>query len=162
MIQKTHTKIIHSTLENCFKTPIYGDVRKIMTGYLILPASEGVTDDNSWANPMGKRIVIAFGKPLCTEQIVVREENMYWKYELVNFQQSSFFFTNKVTGEIKVSKIKSNQCELSTTYSFYSNGIISKFICFLFVHILWSGLQKKGLNNIKKLAENNEPYFYPR
>ena len=106
MIQKTHTKIIHSTLKNCFKTPIYGDVRKIMTGYLILPASEGVTDDNSWANPMGKRIVIAFGKPLCTEQIVVREENMYWKYELVNFQQSSFFFTNKVTGEIKVSIIK--------------------------------------------------------
>ena len=74
-----------------FQTPVYGDVRKIMTGYLILPPSEGVTDDNSWANPMGKRIVLAFGKPLCTEQIVVREENKYWKYELVNFQQSSFF-----------------------------------------------------------------------
>ncbi len=161
-VSKKHIKIINSSIENCFKTPIYCDVKKIMTGYGVLPPSEGVIHDANWANPKGHRTVLAFGKPLCTERILSRLENEYWKYELVDFQQSTFFFTSKVIGEISVKEIEKNKCKVSTKYTFLTKGLISKILCFLFVHLLWSGLQKKGLNNIKKLAENKEPYFYPR
>ena len=162
MISKSHSIMINSSIEICFKTPIYCDVKEIMTGYGPLPASEGVIEDYTWANPKGCRTVLAFGKPLCTEKIISREENSYWKYELINFQQSTFFFVKKVIGEITINESKSNQCNVKTRYTFIHKGILSWPITFLFVHLLWSGLQKKGINNIKKLAENNPSFMYPK
>ena len=71
MISKSHSIMINSSIEICFKTPIYCDVKEIMTGYGPLPASEGVIEDYTWANPKGCRTVLAFGKPLCTEKIIL-------------------------------------------------------------------------------------------
>ena len=105
MVSKTHKIIIDSSIESCFKVPIYCDVKDIMTGYGPLPPSEGVIQDDSWANPKGSRTVLAFGKPLCIEKIIEREENKYWKYELIDFQQSTFFFVKRVIGEIVVKNI---------------------------------------------------------
>lgn len=162
MVSKTHKIIINSSTESCFKVPIYCDVKDIMTGYGPLPPSEGVILDNSWANPKGSRTVLAFGKPLCIEKIIEREENKYWKYELIDFQQTTFFFVKRVIGEIVVINIAKEKCEVATTYSFENKNIFTSIITYLFVKILWSGLQKKGLRNIKKLAENNANYIYPK
>ena len=95
LVTNSHNIIIHSSSECCFKVPVYCDVKDIMTGYGPLPPSEGVTQDESWANPKGCRIILAFGKPLCKEKIISRDENKYWKYELVDFQQNTFFLCEK-------------------------------------------------------------------
>ena len=95
-VSKKHTISINSSIEKTYKAPIYLDVKKIMTGYGPLPKSEGVKDDETWANPKGERTVLAFGKKLCNERIIERIENKYWKYELTNFTQKSFFSSKKL------------------------------------------------------------------
>ncbi len=160
-VSNKHTIIINNSIEKTYKAPIYLDVKKIMTGYGPLPKSEGVIDDETWANPKGKRTVLAFGKKLCTERIIERIENKYWKYELTDFKQKSFFFVKKVTGEIWVNNYKNNQCLLTSTYTFNNKNILTLPITFLFVKILWSGLQKKGMKNMKNLSENNTKFYYP-
>mgnify|MGYP003981058569 CR=1 FL=1 len=160
-VTKKHTIITNSSVEKTFKAPIYLDVRLIMTGYGPLPKSEGVTNDETWANPKGKRTVLAFGKELCSETIIERIENKYWKYELTDFKQKSFFFVRKVTGEIWVNSHQNNKCKITSKYTFSNRNIITLPISYLFVKILWSGLQKKGLKNMKKLLENNTAFYYP-
>ena len=66
------------------------------------------------------------------------------------------------SSETFLNESKSNQCNVKTRYTFIHKGILSWPITFLFVHLLWSGLQKKGINNIKKLAENNPSFMYPK
>ena len=85
----------------------------------------------------------------------------YWKYQLTNFKQKSFFFVKKVTGEIWVDYEQENKCELISQYTFLSKNAFVHPITYLFVKILWSGLQKKGLKNMKKLLENKTPFYYP-
>ena len=160
-VSKKHSITINSSIAKTFKAPIYLDVKKIMTGYGPLPKSEGVINDENWANPKGERIVLAFGKELCTETIIERIENKYWKYQLTNFKQKSFFFVKKVTGEIWVDYEQENKCELISQYTFLSKNAFVHPITYLFVKILWSGLQKKGLKNMKKLLENKTPFYYP-
>ena len=160
-VSKKHTITINSSIEKTYKAPIYLDVKKIMTGYGPLPKSEGVIDDETWANPKGERIILAFGKKLCNERIIERIENKYWKYELTDFTQKSFFFVKKVTGEIWVNTNKKSQCLLTSKYTFDNKNILTFPITFLFVKILWSGLQKKGLKNMKILSENNTKFHYP-
>ena len=154
--------MINSSIEICLKTPIYCDVKEIMTGYGPLPASEGVIEDYTWANPKGCRTVLAFGKPLCTEKIISREENSYWKYELINFQQSTFFFVKKVIGEITINESKSNQCNVKTRYTFVHKGILSWPITFLFVHLLLSGLQKKASIILKNWPKTTHHLCTPK
>jgi len=160
-VSNKHSITINSSIAETFKAPIYLDVRKIMTGYGPLPKSEGVINDENWANPKGKRTVLAFGKELCTETIIERIENKYWKYQLTNFKQKTFFFVKKVTGEIWVELKEENQCELISQYTFKSKNSYIHLLTYLFVKILWSGLQKKGLKNMKILLENKTPFYYP-
>ena len=160
-VSKKHHIEINSSIEKTFKAPIYLDVQKIMTGYGPLPKSEGVINDHSWGKPKGKRTVLAFGKELCTETIIERIENKYWQYELTEFKQKTFFFVKKVKGEIWVKENKKNKCQLTSKYTFYNKNIFTLPISFVFVKILWSGLQKKGLENIKILTEKNTAFFYP-
>jgi len=152
---------VKSTEEKCFKVPICCDLKEIMTGYGPLPPSGGVINDQTWANPKGERTVIAFGKPLCSEKIIERKENTYWKYQLVDFKQKTFFFVRSVTGEINIIKEQDNSCIIISTYTFKNKNLLTLPITFLFLHLLWSGLQKKGLYNMKKLAEGTPIYKYP-
>ena len=162
IVKKTHCIIIECNIERAYKTPIYCDLKKIMTGYGPLPPSEGVINDITWANEKGERTVLAFRKELCTESIIERVENKYWKYQLTNFKQNTFFFVVKVEGEIWVKEITAEKQELKSTYSFHNKYFLTAPITYLFVKLLWSGLQKKGLKNMKYLAETKVPYVYPK
>ncbi|MBG15896.1 MAG: hypothetical protein CL853_06045 [Crocinitomicaceae bacterium] len=63
-----------------------------------------------------------------------------------------FFFITKVEGEIWVKKIN-HQTQITSKYSFYNKNIFTLLVTFSFVHLLWGGLQKKALKNIKKEIE---------
>ena len=135
-----------------YRAPIYLDVKKIMTGYGPLPASEGVIKEVNWGEKKGYRILRGFGKEFCKETIIEKENNKYWKYELDEFKNQSFFFITKVEGEIWVKKIN-HQTQITSKYSFYNKNIFTPLVTFSFVHLLWRGLQKKALKNIKKEIE---------
>ena len=83
---------IKGNIINVFNAPIYKDVRKIMTGYGPLPASEGVIKEVNWGEKDGYRLLLGFGKEFCKETIIEKKPNEYWKYQLTDFKNSSFFF----------------------------------------------------------------------
>jgi len=126
-----------------------------MTGYGPLPASEGVSKEVNWGEKKGYRLLLGFGKEFCKETIIEKKINEYWKYQLSDFKNSSFFFVIKVEGEIWVEKIENSMVSFSNKYSFYNRNIFTLPITFLFVHLLWGGLQKKALKNLKIIIEEN-------
>ena len=154
IITKSHQCLIKGDISKTFNFPVYSDVRKIMTGYGPLPASEGVSKEVNWGNKNGYRIMLGFGKEFCKETILEKTQDKYWKYELSDFKTSSFFFITKVQGEIWIDEVDNSVCKFTNKYSFYNRNIITLPITLLFVHLLWSGLQKKALKNIKELIEN--------
>ena len=154
IITKTYHCLIKGDKTRTFKFPVFSDVKKIMNGYGPLPASEGVSKEVNWGEKNGYRIMLGFGKEFCKETIIEKIPDQYWKYELTDFKNSSFFFITKVQGEIWIDDAEYSMCKFTNKYSFYNRNIITLPLTFLFVHLLWGGLQKKALKNIKSLIEN--------
>ncbi len=147
---------IKGNITNVFNAPIYKDVRKIMTGYGPLPASEGVSKEINWGEKDGYRLLLGFGKEFCKETIIEKQPNKYWKYQLSDFKNASFFFITKVEGEIWVEKTENSMASFTNKYSFYNRNLFTLPITFLFVHLLWGGLQKKALKNLKNIIEQED------
>ena len=152
IVSKTTNTSISTELSKAYNAPIYLDIKKIMTGYGPLPASEGILKENNWGEEKGYRIVIGFGKEFCKETILKKEPNYYWKYLISDFKNASFFFVTKVVGEIWTVH-KNNSTQITSKYSFYNKNLLTYPITLCFVKLLWSGLQKKALRNIKKELE---------
>ena len=153
LITKSCQCNINGDLAVVYDTPIFHDVKQIMTGYGPLPASEGVCKEVNWGEKNGYRLLLGFGKEFCKETILEKKPNEYWKYQLNDFKNSSFFFVNKVEGEIWVKEMKNSVVYFSNKYTFYNRNIFTLPITFLFVHLIWSGLQKKALKNLKNIIE---------
>ncbi len=154
IISKLCSCNINGSTKKIYNAPIYTDVKKIMTGYGPLPSSEGVINEVNWGEKGGYRILLGFGKEFCEETIIDKKPDEYWKYELSNFKSHSFFFITKVEGEIWVEKIDNSTHRFSNKYCFYNRNLLTLPITFLFVHLLWRGLQKKALKNLKTIIEN--------
>ena len=145
IITKSSSCNIKGNTTTVYNAPIFTDVKKIMTGYGPLPPSEGVSKEKNWGEKMVTESYLGLGKEFCKETIIDKKLDKYWKYELTDFKNYSFFFITKVEGEIWVENIDNSFNKFSNKYSFYNRNLLTLPITFLFVHLLWGGLQKKLL-----------------
>ena len=73
------------SLERAFKTPMLCDVRKVHTGFGLMPKITGVSDDEGWGQPGSSKKVYAAksltqsGGYVSMDHVLERRENEYWK-----------------------------------------------------------------------------------
>jgi len=153
------------TLERAFKTPILCDVSKVHTGYGIMPKVTHCTHDSNWGQ-VGSTKKIYTAKSLTqaggftsVDKVLERIENNYWKFEVSDFQSWMLGFT-KFTGEWQTTEIKKDTILVEYTYTLHCNVLLLYPLNWLFANTFWKTYMKRVLNNVKLMANNNEPYKY--
>ena len=164
-ISNTATIKIKSSIERAFKTPILGDATQILTGYWCIPPVSGFINDETWGEDGGSRIPLSNGNWLSKggsqglDEIITRQENKYWKWQISEFG-SSLFFAKKAEGEWWCSEASNGEVSVIWKYTWYPKNVFFYPITWLFVRILWRGVMKQGIAKIKAMAENNAAYIY--
>jgi hypothetical protein len=166
MTSKTKVTTIYScSLERAFKTPILCDVSKVHTGFGIMPKVTHCTEDENWGQPgYSKKVFVAKsvsqkGGWVSSDKVIERIENKYWKIEVSNFQSWMLGFS-KFIGEWKTTELEPNKILIEYTYTLHSDSDLLYPLNWLFTKSFWRIYMKRVLDNVKGLADNNEPYRY--
>lgn len=158
--------IYHCSLERAFKTPMLCDVTKVHTGFLIIPKVTHCTDDKYWGQPgSSKKVFVAPsitqpGGFASMDKVIERIENKYWKIEVCEFQSRMMGFTRFV-GEWQTTELEPAKIRIDYTYTLHSGSLLLYPLNWLFTKTFWRIYMKRVLENIRKMAEGNEPYLYP-
>ncbi len=157
--------VYNCSLERAFKSPMLCDVAKVHTGFGLMPRITHVTDDKDWGKPNSTKKVYAAksisqkGGFVSMDKIIERVENKYWKIEVFDFQSWILGFY-KFAGEWKTTEIGQNKIQIEYNYTLHSNIALLYPLNWLFAKIFWKAYMKQALENIRKLAEENEPFLY--
>jgi hypothetical protein len=161
----TASTIYRCSLERAFKTPMLCDVSKVHTGYGVMPRVTHTTDDEQWGKPgFSKKIFVAKsltqkGGFASVDKVIERVENDYWKIEVSEFQSWMLGFY-KFEGKWKTTELEPNRILIDYTYSLHANSPLWYPLNGLFAKIFWKTYMKRVQENIRKMADNNEPYLY--
>jgi len=159
------TTIFQCSLERAFKTPMLCDVSKVYTGYGIMPKVTHCTNDENWGKPGHiKKVFVAKsptfgGGEASTDKVLERIENKYWKIEVSDFKSWMLGFYRFI-GEWKTTELAPNKIEIEYTYSLYSDVALLYPLNWLFAKTFWKAYMKRAMENIRKMAYDNEPYLY--
>lgn len=159
------TTIFNCSIERAFKTPMLCDVSKIHTGFGIMPKVTHCTEDENWGQPGGSKKVFVDksltykGGEASTDTVIERIENQYWKIEVSDFKSWMLDFS-KFTGEWKTTELESNKILIEYTYTMHSDVDLLYPLNWLFTKTFWRIYMKRVLENVRKLAYKNEPYWY--
>lgn len=166
MISKTTvTAIFNCSLERAFKTPMLCDIAKVHTGYGLMPKVINCTEDDNWGKPgYSKKVFVApsfsqRGGWASSDKVIERIENQYWKIEVSDFQSWMLGFS-KFAGEWKTTELEPNKILIEYTYTMHSDMAILYPLNWIFTKTFWRIYMKRVLENIRKMAYNNEPYLY--
>lgn len=160
------TAHFNCSLERAFKTPILGDATQFLTGYGPIPPVIRFEEDETWGKAGGYRYPIAQGNFFAKEgrtgfdEIKVRDENKYWKWQVQEFGQASLFFATKAVGEWWVKQISEEKIEVKWTYNWHARNIFTWGINWGFVKLIWGGIMRRGLKNMQKYAEGDGEWVY--
>jgi hypothetical protein len=163
--QNTITSTFNCSLERAFKTPILGDATKMLTGYGVVPACTGFLDDETWGQVGGYRRPLVAGSPFSKpgpqtfDQILIRDENRYWKWQIDQFP-ASLFFAHKAQGEWWCTNNGNGTIDVKWTYTFFSRNAITHPITLAFVKVFWAGFQRDAIQKMKVMAEGDEGFVY--
>lgn len=158
--------IFNCSLERAFQAPILGDATQFLNGYLLQPPVIRFEDDETWGQVNGIRYPVVKANFLFKEsrifldEILKREENKYWKWQVYKFTTWTLFFVKKGIGEWKVEQLADNEIKVNYTYSYYPKHVIYYPLAFLFVKIQIKGMMKKAIRGIKLQAESGNPFVY--
>ena len=166
MIIKVKVSTIYEcSLERAFKTPMLCDLSKVHTGFGIMPKVTHTTDDEDWGKPgSSKKVYVAksmtqeggFGS---VDNILERKENQYWIIQVDNFQSWALGFY-KFIGKWETTELKENKIQIDYTYQLHSKVILLYPLCWIFGKTFWRIYMKRVLENVRKMAYNEEPYQY--
>jgi hypothetical protein len=160
----TVSTIYTCSLERAFKTPMLCDITKVHTGYGVMPKVTHCTDDKQWGKPgSSKKVYVAKsltqkGGFASVDKVIERKENDYWKIEVSDFQAWMLGFY-KFVGEWKTTELAPDSIQIDYTYTMHSKGLLYP-LNWLFTKLFWRRYMKRVLENIRKMAENKEPYLY--
>lgn len=164
MTSKISVKTIYNcSLERAFKSPILCDVTKVHTGYGLMPAVTHCTDDEHRGQPgYSKKVYVQKsisqkGGWASVDKVIERDENKYWKIEVSEFQSWMLGFS-KFVGEWKTTELEPNKILIEYTYNLHSDVALLYPLNWLFTKTFWKTYMKRVLENIRKLAEGNEPF----
>lgn len=158
------TTEFNCSLERAFKTPILCNVSKIHTGYGLMPKIISTSDDANWGVPgsskkvYAQKSLIQKGGFVSVDHVLERIENKYWKIQVDNFQAWMLGFY-KFVGEWETKEIAENKIKINYTYTLHTNSILFYPLAWLFAKLFWKTYMKRVIENIRKLAYNNDPYF---
>jgi hypothetical protein len=161
----TVSNIYHCSLERAFKTPMLSDIAKVHTGYIVMPKVTHCTHDENWGKPgFSKKIFVAKsltqkGGFASIDTVIERIENKYWKIAVTDFQAWMLGFY-KFEGEWETIELEPNKVLINYTYTLHANTFWLYPINWIFAKTFWRKYMKQVLENIKLMAENNEPYLY--
>jgi len=164
------TKIKVSTLYECsleraFKTPMLCDISKVHTGFGIMPKVTHTEDDKDWGKPGSSKKVHVVkslsqkGGFASMDSVIERKENEFWIIQVDDFQSWMLGFY-KFIGEWKTTQIADNKVKIDYTYHLHSKGFILYPLCWIFGKTFWKTYMNRVLENIRKMAYNEEPYQF--
>jgi len=163
---KVHTQTVyHCSLERAFKTPMLCDVAKVHTGYGLMPKVTHCTEDENWGKPgHSKKVFVekSLSQPggfASMDTVLERVENEYWKIEVSDFQSWMLGF-NRFTGLWKTTEINSNEIQIEYTYTLHAGNPLLYPFNWLFAKTFWKRYMYRVLENIRKMAYEEEPYMY--
>jgi hypothetical protein len=157
--------IYHCSLERAFKTPMLCDVSKVHTGFGIMPKVTHCTDDENWGKPgYSKKVFVAKslsqnGGWASVDTVIERIENRYWKIEVSDFKAWMLGFS-KFTGEWQTTELVPDKILIKYTYTLHSDFVLLYPLNWLFAKTFWRIYMKRVLENIRKMANDQEPYHY--
>lgn len=159
------TALFETTLERAFKTPMLCDVTKVHTGYGPMPKVTHCTEDESWGKPGGSRKVWMAKSPFfeggeaALDRLLERTENAYWKIEVCNFKVMMLGI-ERFQGEWATRQLSDGKVLVTYTYTMFSNKHLLYPLQWLFTKIVWRRYMKHVIDNIKKMAIQQEPYVF--
>ena len=157
--------VYHCSLERAFKAPMLCDVTKVHTGMGLMPRIVSTSDDKDWGKINSTKKVYAAksltqkGGFASMDKVIARIENKYWKIEVFDFQSWMLGFY-KFVGEWTTTEIEENKIKIDYDYTLHSNNGLFYPLNWLFAKLFWKTYMKQVLENIRKLAEGNEPFQY--
>ena len=159
------SSIYECSLERAFKTPMLCDVTKVHTGYGLTPKVTHTTEDEDWGQiGSSKKIyveksIMQKGGYASMDRVLERVENKYWKIQVDEFQSWMAGFY-KFIGEWKTTEKEKGKVLVEYSYSLFSNQPLFFPLNWIFAKIFWPIYMKRVLNNIRKMAYDEEPYLY--
>ncbi len=96
---------------------------------------------------------------MSTDKVIERIEKQYWKIEVSNFQSWLLGFT-KFTGEWKKMELDPNKFLIEYTYALHSSVALLYPLNWLFTKTFWRIYMKRVMENIRKIAYDNEPFLF--
>jgi len=93
------------------------------------------------------------------DHILERKENEFWKIQVNDFQSWLLGFY-KFVGEWETTQIEPNKIRVDYTYYLHSNVPLFYPINWLFAHTFWAIYMKHVLENVRKMAYEEESYLY--
>ena len=161
----TRETIYNCSLERAFKTPMLCDVSKVHTGKGIMPAVTHTTEDKDWGKPgSSKKVFVAKsltfkGGESSIDKVHERVENDYWIIEVSDFKTWMMGFY-KFVGTWRVKEIEPTKIRITYTYDLHSKAPLLYPFNWLFVKLFWGKYMDQVLENIRVMAEGNEPYQF--
>jgi hypothetical protein len=154
--------IYHCSLERAFNTPMLVDVSRVHTGMGVMPAITHSSDDEGWGVPGSTKKVYAT-KSIASkagyasmDKVIERIENKYWKIEVSDFQSWMLGFY-KFEGEWQTTELSPNQIQIDYTYTQHFKTPFLYPLNWMFTHLFWKKYMNQVLENIRIIAEGNEP-----
>lgn len=153
------------SIERAFKAAILCDLSKIHTGLWMMPKVTHATEDEDWGTEGAiKKVHVAKswtqkGGFASTDKILERVENQYWVIEVGNFQSWILGF-EKFVGKWETIELEPNLVKIYYTYYLHAKKGLLRPLQWMFAKLFWKKYMKQVLNNIKILAEGDEPILY--
>lgn len=161
----TVSTIYDCSLERAFKTPMLCDVTKVHTGFGIMPRVTHCTEDEDWGK-VGHSKKVHVAKSLSqkggwasNDTVLERVENDYWKIQVDEFQSWMLGFY-KFVGVWKTKEIEPNKVSITYTYDLHSGSPLFYPFNWIFAKTFWKIYMKRVLENIREMANQEEPYMY--
>lgn len=162
----TISSIFNCSLERAFKTPMLCDITKVHTGFGFTPRVTHCEDDADWGKPgSSKKVFVAKnmvqpGGWASMDRVIERKENDFWIIEVGDFKAWMLSFT-KFVGTWKTTELAPDKVLVEYSYTMHSSNPLLYPFCWLFTKTFWRVYMKRVLENIRRMAYNNEPYLYP-
>jgi hypothetical protein len=160
------TATFHTPPGPAFRIPILGDATRFLTGYLVIPAMTGFEEDTYWGQVGGSRLPVAAktifskGGVVGYDEVLVREEDRCWKWQVTGFRDPGLFFLERAVGEWQVESVSEDTTRVTWTYTLHARSTILYPFAWLFGKLFWKGMQRKALRSMKELAESGAELVY--
>jgi hypothetical protein len=158
--------IFHCSLEQAFKMPMLGDVTKVHTGYFIMPAVSGTSDDKEWGSVgSSKKVYVAKsltqkGGFASIDRVIERIENEKWVIQVDTFQSWMLNF-NKFVGIWQTTELEPLRIRTDYHYALHTSSLWLWPLNYLFATLFWKAYMKRVLENVRRMIKRGENYQYP-